>query len=70
MRRFVIMAVAAGFLLPAAADAQLPRLLAGGGLSNPIGDFSDDIPIDSQGQLVTDACGCQGEGVCIAGDMA
>jgi hypothetical protein len=51
MRRFVITAIAAGFLLPAAADAQLPRVLAGGGLSNPIGDFSDEADPGYHGRL-------------------
>ena len=41
MRRFLFAAVMAGFLLPAAAEAQIPRIMAGGGLSNPIGDFGD-----------------------------
>ena len=41
MRRFLFAAIMAGFLLPAVAEAQLPRIMAGGGLSNPIGDFSD-----------------------------
>ncbi|MDZ7780497.1 MAG: hypothetical protein U5R14_11300 [Gemmatimonadota bacterium] len=41
MRRFVFTAALAAFLLPSAAEAQIPRIMAGGGLSTPMGDFSD-----------------------------
>jgi hypothetical protein len=42
MRRFALMVATAAFLLPSAAEAQMPRLMVGGGLSNPIGDFADE----------------------------
>jgi len=40
MRRLTSFAVVAFFLAPAAVEAQ-PSLMLGGGVSNPIGDFSD-----------------------------
>jgi hypothetical protein len=41
MRRIALSAFFAFLLLPAAAHAQVPRILVGGGLSTPTGDFSD-----------------------------
>ena len=41
MRRILFAAALAAFLLPSAAEAQMPRFMAGVGLSTPTGDFSD-----------------------------
>ncbi len=41
IRSKIFAAALCALLLPAAAEAQLPRIMAGGGLSNPIGDFGD-----------------------------
>lgn len=51
MRRFVFAAVLAGFLVPAAAEAQLPRIMAGGGLSTPTGDFNDAAEVGYHGRV-------------------
>lgn len=51
MRRFAFAAVMAGFLLPAAAEAQLPRIMAGGGLSTPTGDFNDAAEVGYHGRV-------------------
>ena len=51
MRRFVLTAILAGFMLPAVAAAQLPRIMAGGGFSNPIGDFNDMVDPGYHGRV-------------------
>lgn len=51
MRRLMLAAVLAGFLIPAAAEAQLPRIMAGGGLSTPTGDFNDVAEVGYHGRL-------------------
>ena len=42
MRRILFAAALAAFLLPSVAEAQLPRLMMGVGLSTPMSDFGDD----------------------------
>jgi opacity protein-like surface antigen len=51
MRRFMLAAVLAGFLIPAAAEAQRPRIMAGGGLSTPTGDFNEAAEVGYHGRL-------------------
>ncbi|MEX2466171.1 MAG: outer membrane beta-barrel protein [Gemmatimonadota bacterium] len=51
MRRIMWVAACAAFLLPSAAEAQFPRIMAGGGLSTPTSDFSDDAKVGYHGRV-------------------
>lgn len=51
MRRFSLAAMLALFLIPATVEAQVPRLMAGGGLSTPMGDFSDGANVGYHGRV-------------------
>jgi opacity protein-like surface antigen len=50
MRRLTLLAAFALVLAPAAAEAQ-PRLMLGGGISNPIGDLSDGAATGFHGRV-------------------
>jgi len=51
MRRILFVAALAAFLLPSAAEAQMPRFMAGVGLSTPTGDFAEDAKVGYHGRL-------------------
>lgn len=51
MRRILFAAALAVFLLPAAVEAQVPRFMAGGGISTPTGDFKDRAEMGYHGRL-------------------
>lgn len=51
MRRILFAAALAAFLLPSPAEAQMPRFMAGGGISTPTGDFNDTAEIGYHGRL-------------------
>lgn len=51
MRRILFAAALAVFLLPSLAEAQMPRFMAGGGISTPTGDFNDVAGIGYHGRL-------------------
>jgi opacity protein-like surface antigen len=51
MRRILFAAALAAFLLPAAAEAQVPRFMVGGGISTPTGEFNDRAEIGYHGRL-------------------
>ena len=51
MKRILFAAAVAAFLLPSAAQAQMPRFMAGVGLSTPTGDFNDAVETGYHGRL-------------------
>lgn len=51
MRRYMFAAALAAFLLPSAVEAQIPRIMAGGGLSTPTGDFNDAADVGYHGRV-------------------
>ena len=51
VRRTLFVTALCAFLLPAAAEAQLPRIMVGGGLSTPMGDFSDAAAVGYHGRV-------------------